>query len=446
MKNENTSPWGAKIERGEITAVHRDADDTFRYDIKSIDRPGVTSKISCSRDMLSPGAKVYFFLFDDGHGMILGRIGSENGGYSYRNKIAPYLYEVWYDGIDYQYAYEYFKAEEDTLPGHCSAIRNGNLYGRNFDWKFDESAEFIVHVPRIGKRYASVGIAGCVAGLTEAFVRSGKESELYRILPFRMMDGINECGLVCNINVVPADYGKQNAIPAAAQDVELSASMIVRYVLDHFSSAREAVQFLQNHAKIYFSKAIHDMDYEAHWMIADPNETYIVEIVNNAVAAINHPYMTNFHLYGVQLNADGGVYAPETQDAGHNAMQTNGITGHGSGLERFNLIAEAYSDTATYEGMRDMLDQLRYTRAYPGATGAANPVWYTEFVGGDITCASPVSDYAGIMELAGQAYSRRNRETALTWQTVHSVIYDISGRSARIKIQESAEEFQFSVD
>ena len=72
MKNENTSPWGAKIERGEITAVHGDADDTFRYDIKSIDRPGVTAYgLSTTNGTFHPGEKVYFFLFGDGKGMIL---------------------------------------------------------------------------------------------------------------------------------------------------------------------------------------------------------------------------------------------------------------------------------------------------------------------------------------------------------------------------------------
>lgn len=75
MDNKNHFQWGANIERGEITAVHRDADNVFRYDIKSIDRPGVkASGITCDRDMLASGEKVYFFLFADGTGQIIGAI------------------------------------------------------------------------------------------------------------------------------------------------------------------------------------------------------------------------------------------------------------------------------------------------------------------------------------------------------------------------------------
>lgn len=74
MNSGNNFQWGAKIERGEITAAKREADGASQYDIKSIDRPGVTANgVSCDQ-MLAPGAKVYFFLFDDGHGMILGVI------------------------------------------------------------------------------------------------------------------------------------------------------------------------------------------------------------------------------------------------------------------------------------------------------------------------------------------------------------------------------------
>lgn len=67
MKCEDNSLWGAKIERGEILFKQDDL-----YDVRSIDRPGV---IGYGLPMLTGscamGDHVYFFLFEDGKGMIL---------------------------------------------------------------------------------------------------------------------------------------------------------------------------------------------------------------------------------------------------------------------------------------------------------------------------------------------------------------------------------------
>lgn len=63
--------WGAKIERGRIMAL-----DAGKYDIESIDRQGV--RVFGLKAMDGGTYKVrdavYFFTFDDGHGMILGKI------------------------------------------------------------------------------------------------------------------------------------------------------------------------------------------------------------------------------------------------------------------------------------------------------------------------------------------------------------------------------------
>lgn len=73
--------WGAWIERGIIDAV-----DGSRYRIKSICRDGVTTpwlEVLCVNPKLTDaeykpteyktGDMVYFFMFPDGHGAILGK-------------------------------------------------------------------------------------------------------------------------------------------------------------------------------------------------------------------------------------------------------------------------------------------------------------------------------------------------------------------------------------
>lgn len=270
---------------------------------------------------------------------------------------------------------------------------------------------------------------------------------IYKILPFQVLDGINEFGLVCNVNVVPTDKGMNTVvIPSEQSEVELSVMMVLRYVLDHCSGATQATNFIRKHMTIYFPQSLHDMNYEVHFMIADAFKTYVVEFVNNTTVVHEADYMTNFYIDGVTFNDDGTVYTPATQDETHNAMITNNITAHGSGLERYNLIVNEYENADTEDGMRELLNHLKFTRAYNTSRDHADPAWYTEFVDGELTCASPVQNFAGIMELAGNEYAIRSRNTAKTWQSVHSVIYDMETKTAKIDTQESGEEYIVSVD
>lgn len=363
-------------------------------------------------------------------------------------KIKPCAYEAWYNDLDYANAYEYYKSTGD-IPnlGACSAIRNGEFFGRQFDWKYDRNAEFVVHVPKIAKWHASIGVAGGLADLTDDFVSSGEYSPYYKILPFNLRDGINDAGVIAEMNVVPREKGNNDYVtPLLDQKAEIPAIMMCRYILDNFGSATEAVEFVRDHAAVYFSKALHDMDYELHYLIADSDSTYVMEFVDGHTSIVEANYITNFHITGVQFNQNGSVYTPETQDSDHDAIRTNLITPHGSGLERWNYICENYDSCDSAEGMRALLDGLTYTKAYSTSESPSDPYWYTEFVG-DNTVATPVSGYSEIVAAAGEAFLNRSRDDVdpFTWQTVHSIIYDISEKTASIIFQEDGEEIAFKL-
>lgn len=77
MKNENTSPWGARIERGRITAITTNALGADYYTVESIDRPGVVGYgLTLVNESFDPsiGTSVYFFVFDDGTGQVISQI------------------------------------------------------------------------------------------------------------------------------------------------------------------------------------------------------------------------------------------------------------------------------------------------------------------------------------------------------------------------------------
>lgn len=356
--------------------------------------------------------------------------------------IKDYLFEISYSNIDYDFAKSYMKQNQPTINGACSSIRNGNWYGRNFDWKFDENVEFLVRTPRSNGRYGSIGFASAINGLTNEFVKSGSESDLYNIVPFMMADGINECGVVANVNVVPADKGvTTGTVPAISTEIEMCSVMLVRYVLDHFASANEAVEYIKNYVSVYVPNSLLQMGYEPHFMIADDTDTYLVEFFGNetVVQRMNAPYMTNFYLSDVNLNADGKVYTPA--DVGHSASENN-VSERGGGLERYNLIVEKYTECESKNGMRDLLNALKYTKSYNRAT---EPFWFTEFVGIDgLTVDNVAEDFTDVVNRAIKLFDNRIRN-GKTWFTGHSAIYDIEHRNVSVIVQEDGEVLQYEL-
>lgn len=364
-----------------------------------------------------------------------------------RQKISDYLYLFKYTELDDRYADEYYDKNTPIVPMACSSVRNGKYYGRNLDWLYDNSAEFVVIKPRIRNKYATIGVAGGLTKLTDDYVSTHFEDPLYKIVPFQLYDGMNEKGLVANINVVPTDYGKNVSIPKKRTYAVVSALQVIRYILDRFATAEGAVRFIRDHMEIHFPQKLHQMHYELHYMIADENKTYCVEFSDNEAKIIDitdKPYMTNFHLQGVRFNQDGTVYTPETQDDFHNANITNLITDYGGGLERYNLIVNNYTKASTLLGMKRMMESLRYSRAYPSSENPAN--WYTEFVGvRDLTVASPVSDYEPVMDIVSEYYEKRTRTDGKTWHTVHSSVYDIYHLELHVQSQEKSLAYVFKL-
>ena len=352
-----------------------------------------------------------------------------------------YLYFMQYEKYDYDYAERYFKSRGDLVipPTGCSVVKNGPYIGRQLDWYYNNDAEFIVKTRNTKNRFATLGVCGGLSELSRDFVRHQAYSELYKIVPFHMYDGINQYGLFANINVVPNDKGNNVANARILEKRKLSALMLIRFVLDKFRSANEAVYYIRDYCTVYFPKALHDMNFESHFMIADKNSAYVLEFVNNHTEIINMPIMTNFHLFGVTFNPDGTVETPETG----NAILTNGITPHGSGLERFNLIVNNYDSCNSAGGMREMCNKLMYSKTYLTAPEIANPFWYSEYVGGNNRLDSPVEQLRATAERIAPDYTNRVRGDNKTWHSTHSVVYDLNNLTMDIITQENGKRMRF---
>ena len=289
--------------------------------------------------------------------------------------------EAWYESL-----------APDAMGGACSAVRRGGKMWRNYDWTFDSAAEFVVRMSAAEGRHASVGVASLGAALTEDEVMSGVYTAKYRALPGMTLDGINDAGVVAEINV---DGGPKTDWHGDAEDDGIHILAAVRWVLDHGETAEQAAEWIADH----IIQPTGGMNF--HFMVADAEKTYIVE---NGVA---HD-VTN----GTKVLTNYGVF---------DAAQAGG------GKERYNLLAGGADISAVH-----------WTKAYQQGN-----TWHSDF-------ESEAQHAAAIEQWAAQGTDKEAHRGKTTtsgkpwWQTVHTCECDFAAKTLRVAVQESGEYFTFA--
>lgn len=290
--------------------------------------------------------------------------------------------------LDFEDAYTndaawYYARENYQGGGHCSARRTGNLVERNFDWKFDRMAEVIVRMVAGPGRFASVGVANVGTNLTEDAITSGAHSRYFKCLPGHTVDGVNENGVVIEVNVTggtwPRTSGAVHGLGA------------VRWALDHATNAQHAAEYLA--ANVYLPDGF---GVNFHYLIADAEKTYIVEN-GEAIPMTGSPVvMTNFN-----LGEDG------------------------EGLERYRSLTNGAS----------MVSQW-WTAAYNRNT---RPIRYSD-LGTNYESIWDRWDQGTKESHRGEVVGGQT-----WWQTVHTSVYDIESRTLRICVQETEDWYVFGL-
>lgn len=337
-------------------------------------------------------------------------------------KVCDYLYETTMDTYEPTAAYALMTDENFDYAAACSAVRNGKYFGRNFDWYYDKSVEFIMHVPAAEGRFASVGVVGGLPMMKAKLVESGKDSEYYAMLPYLTVDGINENGVTVSMNVVPNDFPNTNIKGNGGPTI--TTLMVPRYILDNARSARHAVELIQD-ANIVYS-AVGKMEF--HYMIADENETYIVEFFGDSIAYTDElKIMTNYFV---------------TIDT---------LTAHAMGMERYDILKAGYAQANTLDGMRDLMQSVKYSQMYDRSV---DPFWYSEYNGDwreygypDLTIRSPHSEYEKVIKDGIRRRKLNARKLIYDiWHTQHETIYDIENKTLEIYVQEDfVHKYSFSL-
>lgn len=341
---------------------------------------------------------------------ITGCTKKEKGLYYDLNKLNKYLYEITYNDYKYDTNLETITNVEDF---GCSSVKNGNYYGRNFDFIYNDVPEFIVRVNANKNRHASIGVTN-VSSIKSYDNLTENQPKILELLPNFTLDGINDNGVICSINVVP----KEDVIPVTGTNPNgenLHMGLIVRYVLDNADSADNAIELLKGR-NIYGDLGEH---YNLHIMIADKDKTYVVEFIDNKLVAQekkdNEQIMTNFY------------------------VNLNYLTENSAGVERYNILKENYDEGNTFEGMWKLLQRVKYSQAY-----LFDNTWYSEFLTqSQLSSMGPegIKTNVEFNELKqnywiSRTYNYRNPSNSSYWFTTHNSTYDINKIKLRVTIQE----------
>ena len=325
-------------------------------------------------------------------------------------KVADMLYEVTFD----KYSSEIPSGsvcEEMAAEMACSCVRNGNYVGRNFDFFMKSTPTFVVRTTAGEGRYATLGV-GRLTGINCATVDAGLSQEQLDILPWALLDGMNEKGLVVNSNVVPkADWGEIPHTGTKSGATELNAFFLIRPILDNCATVDEAVAYLKEFNITPFPSGKMDL----HYMISDTEKTCVVEFFNNEMLVKEQTVMTNYFL------------------------NTENTPKYPIGWERAQTLRAHYDEGSTMEGMYQLMQRVRYTNAYYVANG-----WYSD-LGLTYEQLQNVSEEAKAYLQATEAeygeelnYVKENgfREETEWWDTVHTSIYDISAGKLWVTVHE----------
>ena len=367
---------------------------------------------------------------------------AQAASYTAPQKLDKYLYYMEYT----DYVPDLTTGEQVKTGFACSAVRNGNFYGRNLDLDYADVPEFVIKVaPKKSEgRYASIGLAAILT-LKSNEVDRVSEAQLLA-MPNLTFDGINENGVAMNCNVCPAiDLDFATLLSTNYGKPRIHAVAVVRYVLDHAKSAAHGVELLKN-MDIYGGYG----SWGLHWMLSDEKETYIIECIDGELVARKDTdnIMTNFYV-NYAPNTSYAKYIAKTGQtvAGKTYKDFPILTPHACGVERYAVLKEHYAEGGkSAEGMARLMERVKYTQTYEADT---KPFWYTEYTDGNLTIASAPMDFKpGIQsEIDTYKLHDRNIHPNNFWHTWHTAVYDLAKRTLRLNIQENyAKHYDFKLN
>ncbi len=347
-------------------------------------------------------------------------------------------------------------SNEGSFSGACSAWRNGHFHGRNLDWYQRDFGCLIVQMPK-GKNvpHASVGIVSANPRVTHDFIRGGVIDEKQRVvMPGTTVDGINDAGVVVNVNIVP----HQTEEKYIHREGNLASGIVPRLVLDSAGSVDEAIALLSKYkVRQTLAKTAGD---EHHFMISDPTKTAVVEWPKGVMTVTyyenkNNGYYSNANNAAIMTNFYNWVL--EEQKIGSEAfyeMHPNAM-----GVERWLTVLEQYDQITSGPDANLAIGKsvwyfknfmkekkLWYTEnAVPGSGYGKDEHlgWYYMVDSDSVPAKDVTKAMHGYWDNNMPDYWKKYEETFGKksdphvkenpyWETSHSVVYDIAEKKGYV--------------
>lgn len=359
-------------------------------------------------------------------------------------KLTNYMHTVVFD----DYKEDLAPTHIEPIPGmpSCSTISNNNYFARNLDYYYSEIPSFIVKMKASKKRYASVGLTYNI-NITEDDVivieRNKKQNaDVINIIPNRMVDGINENGVACCLNTCSLEDLPQGTVTGTNPGKpRLYAFSVCRYILDHAKSAKDAIDLL-NERDIYL---IGNEKSNLHYMIADKDETYVVETFDNRLVCKkkenDERIMTNSYLN----------LTPEQIKATYEGEYKGDLPNYAHGVERYDKLKEQYNNLTSVDAIRNALKEIRFSNMYPACEEMpTEPINATEDYSQTQIHNNDYPYWKELYEGTRAVLENHRRDLGLiydTWITTHSVIYDLNNKKAHLVVQEDySRSFEITFD
>lgn len=375
--------------------------------------------------------------------------GTSDVTYDKYTLVADNLYEVVCDEYDYDYLLQNGTGNIDFIyGGACSAIKEGNYLGRNFDFVVGDASEIVVKTPAKKGRYACVGMVGGLLWLTSDFVESGLDEDAKKLIPLMLLDGINEKGLAIEINCVNSrDVGglTMHTNPGKPQVAQLC---VIRYLLDNAASADEAIELMKNIdiVNVRDTMGLIENQFEVHFLIADKDKSYVVEFDNSMpdgeklIVMENETVLTNFYLHRANVNED--VFSD-----------------YAMGVERYRKLVDNRISVDSVDTMKALMQSIRFSNSnrqdgeYDPGENFDNP--YTCFsdhpVFGDdgINYKNYKEHIPEILEIMKKDDAKMTNvlkdpnlnNPDLLWATSHNTVYDLVNKTMSVSIFERFDKY-----
>lgn len=364
------------------------------------------------------------------------------------------------DFTDYREDTTFETLDPNIVSGACTTIRCGDIYGRNFDFYYNNSVTYIAHVAHTDTRFESIGVSrheGIDKQTVEDIEASGVYNKHIELIPNLTLDGINENGVVCNCNVVDLENFPITTGTNPGKK-RLYMYFVCRYILDNARSADHAIDLL-NERDIFLSE---DATTNAHLMIADHSKTYIVEFIANQVIVKektgDNQIMTNFY-NNLNDNDPSGLSSLSENACGMERYRWSrgreedlnyfyhGETAFKNYPDDCKKFFTKWEDLNTIPKMMEALKNNKISRAYTtlGNDGNPYPIWPSEDCSQTVlktpelftqwknnTFPKFCEEFKSIVEAKRRDIGREKD----VWVTNHSSVYDIAHKTLTIAGEE----------